>query len=307
MPVASKRAPCAVVIAAVAWWLGAGLPARADIAVVASIPPVHSLAAMVMAGAGAPDLLLPAGVSPHGFTLSPSQARRLAGARVVFWIGPALEAALVRPLANVVADARAVPLMDTPGLTLHAVRNGHGRDHGHSPDHGRTDPHLWLDPANARRLVARMAEVLARADTANADRYAANAAAAAGRLDDLARRLEARLAPVRDRPFVVFHDAFQYLERRFGLAFAGALTIDPELPPGPRKVAELRQRLERQGVRCLFTEPQFQSRLTDVLVEGTGAKIGRLDPLGAGMRPGPDLYIQLLDTNADALVACLRP
>lgn len=306
MPVASKRAPWAMVIAALAW-LGASLPARADIAVVASIPPVHSLAAMVMAGVGEPDLLLPAGVSPHGFTLSPSQARRLAGAKVVFWIGPALEAALVRPLANVAVDARAVPLMDTPDLTLHAMRNGHGRDHGHGADHGRMDPHLWLDPANARRLVARMAEVLAQADAANAERYAANAAAAAARLDALAKRLEARLAPVRAQPFVVFHDAFQYLERRFGLSFAGALTIDPELPPGPRKVAELRQRLERQGVRCLFTEPQFQSRLADVLVEGTGAKISRLDPLGAGMRPGPDLYIQLLDANVDALAACLRP
>lgn len=277
--------------------------ARAEVAVVASIPPVHSLAAMVMAGVGAPSLLVPAGASPHGFALSPSQAKRLSEAAVVFWIGPGLEAPLRRSMETVARKARVVTLADVPGLTLHDLRGAplFGHDHGAE----RRDPHVWLDPQNAAAMVGAMAEALTAADPANAARYAANAAAAEVRLRALTDDLARRLAPVKDRPYVVFHDAYQYLEKRFGLAFAGAVALDPDRPAGPRHLAALRDEMARLGVRCLFAEPQFRSSLIEVLRQGTGAHVAILDPLGAGLAPGPDLYFRLLTADAAALVTCL--
>lgn len=146
---------------------------------------------------------------------------------------------------------------------------------------------------------------MSEADPANASVYAENGAALAERLDALAAEMEATLAPVRDRPFLVFHDAYQYLETRFDLAVAGAVTLNPAAPPGARRVAEIRERVQEVGVRCLFREPQFEPRIAEVVAEGADVTIGVLDPLGADLEPGPDLYFDLMRRNAGALADCL--
>lgn len=284
--------------------------ALAEIRVTASIPPIHSLAAQVMAGVGAPRLLIPAGTSPHGFSLTPSQARMLADADVVIWIGPALETALARPMATLARQARLLTLAAEPALVRYPARRL-GEDHDHGHDHGgeqglaAEDPHYWLDPVNAQAMIAAIARSLALADPENANRYAANADAAIVRLDALMKEFQARLATARDRPFVVFHDAYQYLEKRFGLHTAGVLAIDPDRPAGARHVAELRDRIRHMNVACLFTEPQFSSRLTGMLIEGTQARVGVLDPLGNRLVPGPDLYRQMTTANLTSLAECL--
>ncbi|HBC08900.1 MAG TPA: zinc ABC transporter substrate-binding protein [Rhodospirillaceae bacterium] len=264
-----------------------------------------------MAGAGAPRLLIPAGTSPHGFALSPSQAGMLAKAEVVFWVGGGLESALAKPIATLAKAARVIALSRTPGLVRLPVRHlgddGHGHDHGH--DHGQEanadDPHYWLDPENAKAMLAAIADTLAAIDPARKDLYARNAAAARAGVDALTADFMGRLAPLKDRPFVVFHDAYQYLEHRFGLAARGILAIDPDRPAGARHIAELRARMVKLNVACLFTEPQFPSRLATALIEGTQARIGVLDPLGTGFPPGPDLYGNMMTANLRAFEDCL--
>jgi zinc transport system substrate-binding protein len=278
--------------------------------VAASIAPVHSLVARVMQGAGTPHLLLPPGASPHDHALRPSDAAALERAALVFWVGPRLERWLERSLTTLAAGARVVRLADTPGLTRLALREGavfEARDPAPQPDHGEaeSDPHLWLDPMNAKLWLGAIAAALAGADPARRALYLANAEAARAELDALAAGIDARLAPVRGRPFVVFHDSFHYFEHRFGIEAAGAVALGDARAPGPARIAGIRDRIRALGAVCLFREPQFRSALVATVAEGTGVRIGLLDPLGASLPPGPDLYPELLRGLADSLAGCL--
>jgi zinc transport system substrate-binding protein len=292
----------------------AAAESRAGAKVVASIAPVHSLVARVMQGAGTPHLLLPPGASPHDHALRPSDAAALERAALVFWVGPRLVPWLERPLATLAAGARVVRLADTPGLTLLAIRKGavfEARDHGSEPavEEDEADPHLWLDPSNAKLWLGTIAAALAGADPARRALYLANAEAARAELDALAAEIDARLAPVRGRPFVVFHDSFHYFEHRFGIEAAGAVAPGDARAPGPARIARIRDRIRALGVVpgavCLFHEPQFRSAVVATVAAGTGVRIALLDPLGASLRPGPDLYPDLLRGLAESLAGCL--
>lgn len=290
--------------------------------VVASIGPVHSLVAGAMQGVGSPTLLVPGNASPHTFALKPSDAVALDKADVIFWIGEGLEGFLVKPLASLGKKAIAVELAEAPGVTVLDRRKGgawpdddydrdHGHDkkakekkHAHAHEDGK-DSHLWLDPANGRAIVAAVVAALAEKDPANAARYRANGDAVAKGLTALEGELKAKLAPVADRSFIVFHDGYQYFERRFGLNGVGAITVDPERPPGARALKNLRARIKSAKAVCVFSEPQFEPKLVRSVIEGTKARTGVLDPVGAGIAPGPELYGTLLRTMADAFVGCL--
>jgi zinc transport system substrate-binding protein len=305
-------------LAALTWALALilALPPRvfAGPDVAASIAPVHSLVARVMQGAGTPHLLLPPGASPHDHALRPSDAAALERAALVFWVGPRLERWLTRSLTTLAAGARVVRLADTPGLTRLALREGavfEADGHGPAPDHGEdgTDPHLWLDPMNAKLWLGAIAAALAEADPARRALYRANAEAARGEIDALVAEIDARLAPVRGRPFVVFHDSFHYFEHRFGIEAAGAVALGDARAPGPARIARIRDRIgalrAATGDICLFREPQFRAALVDTLAASAGVRIELLDPLGASLRPGPDLYPELLRGLADSLAGCL--
>jgi zinc transport system substrate-binding protein len=288
--------------------------------IVASILPLQGLAAMVADGVAEPVLLMPGNASPHTYSLRPSQARALAGADLVLWIGPGLETFLAGPLDSLAGGARRLTVADLPGLRrLPARRGGIWEDeddeHRHAPAGGEKatpqpagphlDPHLWLDPGNAMVVLGAVAAALAEIDPDNADAYRDNARLGRQRLAALDAALAARLQPLTNRPFVVFHDAYQYLERRYGLSAVGALTVSPEIRPGARRLAALREEIERRGAVCIFAEPQFPPRAIEQIAGGTGAAVGVLDPLGAGIDPGRDAYLILMDRLGAAAVDCL--
>src|SRR5207253_1959120 len=85
------------------------------------------------------------------------------------------------------------------------------------------------------------------------------------------RRLDGALVPIAAKPYVVFHDAFQYFERRYGLNVVGSISINPEVPPSAKRLTELRRKIRSLGAVCVFAEPQFDTRLVDNLIEGTAA------------------------------------
>lgn len=303
----------------------AGGPAGAEApAVVASIKPVHALVAAVMEGVGSPHLIVKGGASPHATALKPSDAAALEGAAVVVWVGEGLEAFLAPAIESLAGKAGVVELAEAPGVTLLSYREGgpwaeheheeeeheeqaHEHDEGeaHDHDHAGFDMHLWLDPENARAMVAAIAEALTAADPDNAGVYAANRQKLDARLAELSQEIARDLAPVRQVPFVVFHDAFQYFDHRFGLNTVGSITVNPENQPGARRIREIHDKIAALNARCVFAEPQFEPRLVQVVVEGTATKTGTLDPLGAELADGPELYFELLRRNAAALKACL--
>jgi zinc transport system substrate-binding protein len=179
----------------------------------------------------------------------------------------------------------------------------HTADEDHA--HGEADMHVWLDPANAKVLVAAIATALDDADPGNAATYQANAARLHQQIDALDRSLTDRLRAVGERPYVVFHDAYQYFERRYGTDAVGAITINPTQRPGARRLEEIHARLEQLDAACVFAEPQFEPALVDTVIEGTNARKGVLDPLGSAFEAGPGQYFQLMNGLADSLVACL--
>lgn len=308
-------------------------------AVVASTKPVHSLVSAVMGDVGTPALIVKGAASPHTYSLRPSDAAALEAANIVFWTGHGMELFLADALETLSTNAQVVELAEAPGIALlpvreggafeahmhegddhehdheedghdHADEHGHGEheddDHeGHDHAHDESDMHFWLDPENAKLMVAHIAQTLSAADPDNAAAYAANAEAEAARLDALSAELTATLAPVADKPFIVFHDAYQYFENRFGLTVAGTVTVSPEAMPGAARIDELRAKVVELGATCVFAEPNFEPAIVRTIVEGTTAQAGTLDPEGSALTEGPDLYPELLRGLANGLVECL--
>jgi zinc transport system substrate-binding protein len=280
--------------------------------VVVTIKPLPSLVAGVMEGVGTPELLIRGAASPHTYSLRPSEARLLENAQIVFWISESLETFMERPLAALGSKARVVEVMRAPGVSLLPGRRGGAwgsraaGEHDGS-GHAGGDPHFWLDPDNARAIVHVAAEVLGEADPGNRGRYAANAVGLVARIGDLDAGLLARLSPVREVPFVVFHDAYQYFERRYALRAVGSIAVGPERAPGARRIREIREKIRGSGARCVFSEPQFSPAILGNLVEGTGVRTAALDPLGVDLPAGPDAWFALMRSLGASLAGCLGP
>ena len=282
-----------------------GAQAKAAPVVLATIKPVHSLVAAVMGGVGTPELLIQGAQSEHSYALKPSDAAKIGRANIVFEIGPDLETYLTRPLATL-TRANVVVLERAPGMHLLPARRGGLWEDGSDPEDGPTDPHLWLDPENAIAMTKVIAAALTGADGVHARAYAANRDRAIRTLAALESELAAQLTPLRGRSYLVFHDAYHYFEKRFGLSAAGAVTVAPDRPVGPRRIERLRGAVLAGQIECVFREPQFSPRLIDTLVEGSHARTGVLDPLGAEIAPGSGLYPALMHNLAASLNACLK-
>lgn len=300
--------------------------------VVVSIKPLHSLVAGVMQGVGKPELLVKSGGSPHGYVLRPSEAQVLSRAQLIVWVGHELESFLEKPLATLGHKAQQLELSEELEESLLPLRAGgsweththhpaeehehdhsaehHDEDHDveahHENEHGKFDQHLWLDPAMAKRIVKLTAESLGEIDPARRDRYQANAKQMIERLDRLDLRLKKQLAAVKDTPYIVFHAAYQYFESAYGLNAVGSITIDPGRQPGVKRIKEIRAKIISLNARCVFSEPQFESRLVATVIEGTNTRTGILDPLGADIPEGSDAYFQLMTRLGDNLYNGLK-
>lgn len=184
--------------------------------------------------------------------------------------------------------------------------HAHGEKAGHEGhEHGEFDMHLWLSPLNARAIAAEAAKVLAEKDPANAETYNKNLASLNEKIDALDRDVAATIAPVKDKPFIVFHDAYQYFEHHYGVQTAGSITVSPETLPGAERLTQIRDKVKTLGATCVFAEPQFEPKLVNVVIEGTPAKSGVLDPEAATLEPGPNLYFTLMKSIATSLSDCL--
>ena len=274
-----------------------------------------------------PVLLVRGGASPHSYTMKPSDAKALSAADLVVWVGPELEGFLEKPLKANAPKATRLTLMEQKGMTLLQSREGgswEAHDHGHEAhdhkdhdhkghdhaadhddDHDELNSHIWLDPANARAIVSATADALAARDAANAEAYRTNADRTLQAIDALDAELKATLAPLKDKPFVVFHDAYQYFEARYDLSAVGSITVSPDRRPSAKRLSAIRAKIAGLNAACVFAEPQFEPTLVRTVVEGTKARTGVLDPEGADLPEGEALYPTLLRNLAASLRGCL--
>ncbi|ATR81139.1 MULTISPECIES: zinc ABC transporter substrate-binding protein ZnuA [Pseudomonas] len=284
-------------------------PAQAEVRVLTSIKPLQLIAAAVQDGVGTPEVLLPPGASPHHYALRPSDVRRVAEVDLLYWIGPDMEGFLPRVLSS--RNKPSVALQAVPGLQLrhfgedsHSHESTDEHDHDHRP--GSLDAHLWLAPANARVIAAKMAADLVAADPANAARYQSNLSAFEQRLDALDLRLKARLAGVSGRPYFVFHEAFDYFEAAYGLQHTGVFSVAAEVQPGAQHVAAMRKRLQEVGKTCVFSEPPLRPRLAETLTAGLPVRLAELDALGGNTPVTAQGYEQVLEKLGNDLAGCLE-
>ena len=307
-------------------------PSNADIKVVASIKPIHSLATYLMDGIAKPDLIVDGYSSPHGFALKPSHAKMLHNADIIFWVGEDLENFLVKPLNSIAKKAEKIELMEIKALEKLKFRernifeghDDHGHeeeghkeeghkeeghdDHGHDEHgheghaHGEYDPHIWLDPVNAKVILNEMIKHLIENDEKNASTYKKNLKKAEKDLDKLLKSVKSDLN--KDFKSIVFHDAYQYFEKRFGVNVLGAFTVNTDVMPGAEQLAEIREIIEHDKVSCIFSEPQFNPDIIKAVAKDMDIQTGVIDPLGATLDPGKDLYFDLIKNMSKSFKGC---
>ena len=335
------------------------VPANAEIKVVATIKPIHSLASYLMDGVGKPDLIVDGYASPHGFALKPSHAKMIQNADIIFWVGEDIESFLEKPLKTIAKKAEKIELMEIKGLTKlkfrernifeghddhghkeddhddHAKKEDDHDDHGHDDEHkdehkedghdehghedehkedghdehgheghahGEFDPHIWLDPLNAKVILKEIAEHLIENDEKNASTYKKNLKKGLKDLDKLVKNVKSDLN--KDFKSIVFHDAYQYFEERFGINILGAFTVNTDVMPGAEQLAEIREIIEHDKVSCIFSEPQFNPDIIKAVAKDTNVATGVIDPLGATLNPGKDLYFDLIGNMSKSFKGC---
>lgn len=288
--------------------------------VVATIAPLHSLVAGVAEGVDKVGLIVPAETSPHDFALRPSHIRKMSGAKAVFHIGGGFEHFMRGALDSLPPEVRKVPVGEKSGIKLlKTSRNasephGHGRHdgHGHHDEHehhehgrGLFDMHLWLSPENARKIVKTVERELSQMSPEHRSAYRKNARKLTKKLKKLDAKIRKTLAGTGEKPYAVFHDAYIYFERDYGLKVVGSVAVNPEIPLSAGRIRKIRAEILKTGAVCVFSEPQFGESAADAVVEGTDVKTGSLDPLGAGLEPGPGLYFEMMENLAREVKRCL--
>ena len=296
--------------------------ANAEIKVVTSIKPIHSLASYLMEGVGSPDLIVDGYASPHGFALKPSHAKMLQEADLIFWVGEGLENFLEKPLKSIAKKAEKIELLEIKGLKKLKFReknifdehDDHGHeeegheedghdDHGHEGHaHGEYDPHIWLDPANAKTILNEMVEHLIENDEKNAFIYKSNLDKALKDIDKLISDVNSELN--QNISFIVFHDAYQYFENRFNVKVLGAFTVNTDVMPGAEQLSGIREIIEHDKVGCIFSAPQFNPDIINAVAKDMDIKTGVLDPLGATLDPGKGLYFKLIKNMSNSFKGC---
>ncbi len=330
---------------------------KAEIKVVVSIKPIHSLVSYIMDGVGTPDLIVDGYNSPHGFSLKPSHAKMLQEADMVVYVGEGIEEFLEKPLESISKNSVKFELMNQSGIKKLKFRernifgdhddhddHGHGKkkkddhddhddhdkkakkedhddhddhdhdkkakkddhdDHGHDDHghgHGEFDPHIWLDPMNAKTIVKKVTNQLSKLDKENSSIYKANSKKALKELDQMIKEVKSDVN--KDAKVVVFHDAYQYFEKRFGVNILGAFTVNTDVMPGAEQLAEIREVIEHDKVSCVFSEPQFNPDIIKAVAKDTNIATGVIDPLGATLDPGKDLYFNLIGNMSKSFKGC---
>jgi len=308
------------------------ISANAEIKVVTSIKPIHSLASYLMDGIGKPGLIVDGYASPHSFSMKPSHAKMLQNADIVFWVGEGMENFLKKPLSSIAKKAEKIELMEVKGLNIlkfrernifeehnhddhddHAKKEDAHDDHDHDDHakkeddheghaHGEYDSHIWLDPMNAKVILNEMAEHLIENDSENASKYKNNLKKALKEIDTLTIQVMTELN--KSVSSIVFHDAYQYFEQRFNVNILGAFTVNPDVMPGVKQLAEIREIIEHDKVACVFSEPQFNPNIINAVAKDMKIKTGVLDPLGATLDPGKNLYFDLIKNMSLSFKGC---
>ena len=301
--------------------------------VITTIQPINALVNAVIGNTGGSTSLIPSEVSPHEFKLKPSDVKKLQDGNIIFYISNHLESSITKVFKNLPKNIKIVNLMEETGINHLAIRDNEAWErHDHHDDHDKhakkdddhddhdkhakkdddhddhekeDDVHIWLDPDNAIKIIQKVNKELSLLFPENSQIYNKNATNITNKITELKSELKEELLSIKDKPYIVFHDAYQYFEKVFGLNAVGSIALEDDVATSPKQISYIRNKIIKSNVSCVFQEPQFDSKLVKTVVEGTDAKIGTLDPLGVDIANKKDFYLQLLRNMSKSLKECL--
>jgi zinc transport system substrate-binding protein len=277
-------------------------------------------------------------ISPHEYKLKPSDIKKLQNGNIIFYVSDHLETSITKVFENLPKNIKSINLMEDAGIKHLAIRDneawerhdhhhGHGDHHDHDKhakkhddhdhdkhakkhddhdDHEKEDDvHIWLSPDNAVKIIKKINKELSLFFPENAKTYNQNANQMIKKINQLKVELKNELSGIKDKPYIVFHDAYQYFETSFDLNAVGSIALDGDIASSPKQISFIKDKIVKFKASCVFQEPQFDSKLVKIVAEGTNAQIGTLDPLGLNIKSGENFYLQLLKNMAKSLKDCL--
>ena len=293
--------------------------------VISTIQPINSLVSAVIGNTGKSITIIPSEQSPHDFKLKPSDVKVLQNGNIIFYVSNHLESSITKVLKNLPKNIKLINLMEESGVNHLAIRDNdawerhdhhghddhddhdkHGKKHDDHDDHEKEDDvHVWLSPDNAIKIVQKVNKVLSLYFPENSKIYNDNTTKFIDKIRNLKMELVKELSPIKNKPYIVFHDAYQYFEKTFELNAVGSVALEGDIASSPKQISIIKDKIVKSKASCVFQEPQFDSKLVKIVVEGTDAKIGTLDPLGVNISENKDFYLQLLTNMTKSLKECL--
>ena len=305
--------------------------------IISTIQPINSLVSAVIGNTGKTISIIPAEQSPHDFKLKPSDVKVLQNGNIIFYVSNHLESSVTKVFKNLPKNIKLINLMEESGINHLAIRDNaawerhdhHGDDHDDHDKHGKKhddhddhdkhgkkhddhddhekedDVHIWLSPDNAIKIVQKVNKVLSLYFPENSKIYNDNTTKFIDKIRNLKMELVKELSPIKNKPYIVFHDAYQYFEKTFELNAVGSVALEGDIASSPKQISFIKDKIIKSKASCVFQEPQFDSKLVKIVVEGTNAKTGTLDPLGVNITGNKDFYLQLLTNMAKSLKECL--
>ena len=306
--------------------------------IITTIQPITSLVSAVIGNTGKTISLIPTEISPHEYKLKPSDIKKLQNGNIIFYVSDHLETSITKVFENLPKNIKSINLMEDAGIKHLAIRDneawerhdhrhGHGDHHDHDKkakehddhedekhakkhdDHNNhekeDDVHIWLSPDNAVKIIKKVNKELSLYFPENAKTYNKNTNQMIKKINELEVELKNELSGIKDKPYIVFHDAYQYFETSFGLNAVGSVALEGDIASSPKQISFIKDKIVKFKASCVFQEPQFDSKLVKIVVEGTNAQIGTLDPLGVNIKSGENFYLQLLKNMAKSLKDCL--
>ncbi|MFO6300184.1 zinc ABC transporter substrate-binding protein ZnuA [Rahnella selenatireducens] len=290
--------------------LSSGAVFSIQAAVLASVRPLGFIAAAIADGVMPTEVLLPDGASPHDFALRPSDIQRMRTADLVVWVGPEMEAFMTKSAAQLPPN-RQVEIAALPAVKPMLIKGSDDDEHDHDHDdgdhhHGEYNMHVWLSPEIARETAIVIHNKLVQLVPQKKQQLDENLSHFEETLTKADKNLGNILQPVQGKGYFVFHDAYGYFEKHFGLSPLGHFTINPEIQPGAQRLHLIRTQLVEQKATCVFAEPQFRPAVITAVAQGTKVRMGTLDPLGSGIELGADSYVNFLSQLTNQYLSCLK-
>ena len=275
--------------------------------ILATIKPLYLLASEIAGKSATTALLIPATMDTHDYSFRPSDLRKLARTDVILRISPHLETFLNNVIEKS-PDKHLITLEQTAGLHWLDIRAGHHhaheQHHAHQPiQHSEHDYHIWLDPVQVGLLVDEISRQLSQLDPAHAPQYSRNSQQLKQRIDAAYRQSQQQLQSLQETPYLVFHDAWHYLEHAYGLRQPHILSLQEGLPPGLKTMLELRQHIREEKIHCLIASPHSNKRLIQSLVEDLPVQAYWLSPVATNRQTSS--YANWMRDTAQQFAGCL--